>query len=146
MHPGGRLCRPLPNYSATAPCGSKAYWFLSLCLSRAEAGDAMSPERYLDADGWMEELNDAAAEAETQRLETSHIGLLRPTVVTDGGPWADHDMPCAVCRTRPAVLDLASGVFEPCWECQSDGWQLRKRRRLFHHGSKAVPLKEEAGH
>ena len=57
--------------------------------------------------------------------------LLQPTVITDGGPWAEHDMPCAVCRVRPAVLNLNVGMFEPCWTCQEQGFRLvYKRRRL----------------
>ena len=37
------------------------------------------------------------------------------------GPAAFHNMPCAVCWTRKAVL--SNGVFQPCWECQRY-WRL----------------------
>jgi hypothetical protein len=50
--------------------------------------------------------------------------LLKPTIVTDGGPWAKHNMPCAVCSIKPAVYNLNTGVFEPCWQCQRLGWKL----------------------
>ena len=63
--------------------------------------------------------------------------LHRPNIVTDGGPWAEHDQACAVCWERPAVLELGEGLFQPCWACQEEGWRLRRslRRRLF--GSRA---------
>ena len=54
-----------------------------------------------------------------------------PKVVTDGGPWADHDQACAVCREEPAVLDLTSGCFDPCWKCQTKGWKLVQRTGRF---------------
>jgi hypothetical protein len=62
------------------------------------------------------------------------MDLHRPVVFTDGGPWADHDQACAVCRERPAVLDLNSGIFHPCGTCQEAGWRLRCRRffRVAH--------------
>jgi len=47
-----------------------------------------------------------------------------------GAPLATHNMPCAVCGTSPAVLDIATGVFNPCWECQKRGWILQKRKPL----------------
>jgi hypothetical protein len=40
-------------------------------------------------------------------------------IETDGGPWATHNMPCAVCGKKHAVLDLETGFFHPCWECRS---------------------------
>jgi hypothetical protein len=49
-----------------------------------------------------------------------------------GAPVAEHNMPCAVCRSRHAVLVLDKGVFEPCWECQSRGWQLKQRRGALY--------------
>jgi hypothetical protein len=54
--------------------------------------------------------------------------LAEITIETDGGPWAKHNMPCAVCRNRKAVLDMSSGHFKPCWDCQADGWTLEQRR------------------
>lgn len=49
----------------------------------------------------------------------------RPTVVTDGGPWATHDMPCCIChQTEHAVLNLNEGVFQPSWKAQKKGWKL----------------------
>lgn len=51
--------------------------------------------------------------------------LLVPTIEVPG-PFAIHNMPCAVCRERPAVLDLSRGAFDPCWECQENGWILTR--------------------
>lgn len=59
------------------------------------------------------------------------IELLEPTIITDGGPWALHDMPCAVCLVKPAVYDLGNGTFQPCWNCQIYDWQLVKRRKRW---------------
>lgn len=58
--------------------------------------------------------------------------MLQPEIVTDGGPWAMHNMPCAVCVERKAILNLSIGVFEPCGECQSLGWETRRRRRRWY--------------
>lgn len=47
-----------------------------------------------------------------------------PVIKTDGGPWAEHDYACMVCLERHAMLDLNTGMFQPCWTCQTDGWKL----------------------
>ena len=49
---------------------------------------------------------------------------LLPIKVDDygGAPVATHNMPCNVCRDKHAVINLSTGVFEPCWSCQSSGW------------------------
>lgn len=44
-----------------------------------------------------------------------------------GGMLPEHNVPCAICLKRHAVLDCNSGIFEPCWQCQEEGWQLRFR-------------------
>lgn len=54
--------------------------------------------------------------------------LLSPTIQTDGGPWARHNMSCPVCSVRVAVLDLDDGTFHPCWSCQEKGWELRRTK------------------
>lgn len=40
------------------------------------------------------------------------------------GPQATHDMPCAVFRNEPAVLDMTTGVFRPSRYAQRHGWRL----------------------
>lgn len=50
--------------------------------------------------------------------------LLCPTIVTDGGPWAQHNMPCAVYQQQKAVYSLGTGIFLPSWEAQKDGFML----------------------
>lgn len=49
------------------------------------------------------------------------LELLKPTVITDGGPWAEHNMPCPVCLKKSAVLNIGTGVYQPCWDCQKRG-------------------------
>lgn len=56
--------------------------------------------------------------------------LHQPVVITDGGPWAEHDHACAVCSARHSVLDLNTGMFQPCWGCQQDGWYLVRSKPL----------------
>jgi hypothetical protein len=53
-------------------------------------------------------------------------GLAEITVVTDGGPWATHNYPCPVYREKHAVIDLSTGIFQPSWEAQYQGWRLIK--------------------
>jgi hypothetical protein len=53
---------------------------------------------------------------------------LAEITVENLGPAALHNMPCAVCREKPAVLDLSRGLMEPCWTCQERGWETRRRR------------------
>jgi hypothetical protein len=55
--------------------------------------------------------------------------MMIPTVVTDGGPWALHNMPCPICLQRRAMLNLDDGTFHPCDTCRNRGWELRQRRR-----------------
>ena len=52
--------------------------------------------------------------------------LTKIEIITDGGPWADHNMPCAVCWTEHAVLDMHTSRFEPCWKCQAKRWRTLK--------------------
>lgn len=56
------------------------------------------------------------------------MDLAKIEVFTDGGPWADHNMPCAVCRKKHAVLDLSCGIMRPCWGCQGKGWDIHKKK------------------
>ena len=57
--------------------------------------------------------------------------MQQPTVDDFGGaPAATHDMACAVCWKRKAVLDLHTSRFLPCWECQRDGWRLANVARM----------------
>jgi hypothetical protein len=53
----------------------------------------------------------------------SVIPLHKPVIVNEG-IWAMHDVACAVCHTEKAVYDCNEGVFEPCRQCQEDGWRL----------------------
>jgi len=44
-----------------------------------------------------------------------------------GSPLALHNMPCACCHTNYAVLDLSTGIFQPCWGCRGRGWHVAKK-------------------
>jgi hypothetical protein len=54
-----------------------------------------------------------------------------PIIKTDGGPWAMHDMACAVCHINPAVLDLNTGIFQPCWSCFESFSLVKKKKWGF---------------
>ena len=51
--------------------------------------------------------------------------LLKPTI-EPYGPAVSHNMPCAVHRDKPAVLQGNSGVFLPSWKAQEEGYMLLK--------------------
>lgn len=55
----------------------------------------------------------------------------KPEIFTDGGPWAEHDQACAICHQRKAVLILNTYVFQPCWTCQSQGYEIRRKKFWF---------------
>lgn len=42
------------------------------------------------------------------------------------GPVAFHDQACPVYREKHAVLNLATGIFHPSWDAQSEGYRLVK--------------------
>jgi hypothetical protein len=55
-----------------------------------------------------------------------------------GSPLAEHEMPCPVCMSAPAVLqfDTTDGVvFQPCWACLTKGFRTVRitglRRRIL---------------
>lgn len=52
--------------------------------------------------------------------------LLTPTVRTDGGPWMEHNMPCAVNPEQSAVIDCETGIFMPGRAAEAEGWMLIK--------------------
>lgn len=63
------------------------------------------------------------------------VRVREPRVLTDGGPWASHDVACPVCSINHAILDLHFGIFTPCDFCSSVGWALvcvrpRRARRI----------------
>lgn len=36
----------------------------------------------------------------------------------DHGICIDHNYLCAICREKSAVLEMWSGILQPCWDCQ----------------------------
>ena len=60
-------------------------------------------------------------------LATTNPDTLDQTVdvtVLNYGPAAKHNMPCAIYASSHAVLNMNSGVFEPSWQAQREGWAL----------------------
>lgn len=51
------------------------------------------------------------------------------SVLTDGGPWAQHNFPCPVCKKAFAVMELDGWIFNPCRNCESN-WKLIDLRKL----------------
>jgi len=45
----------------------------------------------------------------------------------DSGMLCSHNYSCPVCRTNHAVLDLNSGLMQPCWSCQELGYTLIRK-------------------
>ena len=45
---------------------------------------------------------------------------------TGSGLVCFHNMPCGVCGVNHAVISCNTGVFDACWECQSEGWSMMK--------------------
>jgi hypothetical protein len=58
--------------------------------------------------------------------------MIPPTINDYGGaPVATHDHACAVCLKRPSVLNISTGRMDPCWGCQSEGWQVVRLSRFW---------------
>lgn len=53
--------------------------------------------------------------------------LAEITVEAIGPGIHTHNMPCAVCRKEPAVFISPGFYFEPCWGCQNDGWETKRK-------------------
>lgn len=58
---------------------------------------------------------------ETDTGSTVTPGLAKIDIEADG-MHAEHNFPCPICRSKPAVLNQSNGTFEPCWKCQRDNW------------------------
>lgn len=51
------------------------------------------------------------------------------------GPAASHNMPCACCGEKHAVLETNTGIMQPCWSCQELGYEVvKKKKRWYHRG------------
>jgi hypothetical protein len=68
--------------------------------------------------------------------------LWTPTVATDGGPWAKHNMPCPVCLDNRAVLNIGTGRFDVCWKCQRIGWGIVRLPKWLYSVLKIIGIKE----
>lgn len=45
----------------------------------------------------------------------------------DSGMVCHHDYACPVCSVNHAVLDLTNSIFQPCRNCQKQGWAIGKK-------------------
>jgi hypothetical protein len=52
-------------------------------------------------------------------------GLIVPTVESHG-PVCVHNIPCAVYQDEPAVINCNTGIFQPSWKAQEEGYMLVK--------------------
>ena len=48
--------------------------------------------------------------------------------VHDSGMFATHDYSCPCCRTKHAILDLSTGLMQPCIEC-SETYRIVKVKK-----------------
>lgn len=71
--------------------------------------------------------------------EDGRLPMHVPVVITDGGPWAEHDMACAVCQRRKAIVDVGTSVYQPCSSCQQAGYRLVWKRRWLRPLWKMMP-------
>lgn len=51
--------------------------------------------------------------------------------VYNGGIYAEHNYPCTVCRENVAILDLSTGIMQPCGRCREAGYSVKKSKRRF---------------
>ena len=59
----------------------------------------------------------------------------RSPTMTDLGIAVEHDQACAVYfepdNIKPAVYCCNTGVFQPSWQAQNEGWKLVKAKNFF---------------
>ena len=60
------------------------------------------------------------------KVYNKNMKPMKIEIVTDGGPWAIHNMPCSQCGINKAVLEMWDETFQPCWECQKKGYATKK--------------------
>lgn len=65
-----------------------------------------------------------------------------PIIHTDGGPWAEHDMPCPVFVGESAVLNLASGRFQTSHHARECGWRIIRAPKWVWFILKFLPHQE----
>ena len=50
---------------------------------------------------------------------------------TGSGMLMGHNMPCAICTVEHAVVSCNTGIFAPCWKCQTEGWDIVRSPKKF---------------
>lgn len=58
------------------------------------------------------------------------MDLHHPEIISHG-LCAEHDQCCPVHWKEPAVLDMSTGIFNPSWKAQDEGWTLVKADSKF---------------
>lgn len=51
--------------------------------------------------------------------------------IHDSGMVANHDYSCPVCRERHAILDLSTGLMQPCSLCRKDYTLIKVDKRKW---------------
>lgn len=49
----------------------------------------------------------------------------------DHGICIEHNMPCAIYPDNFAVIDCSSGIFQPSWKAQREGYIILKIKNKF---------------
>ena len=59
-------------------------------------------------------------------------GTIEPKDVTvymhDSGMVCTHDYACPVCRENSAILNLSTGIMQPCSDCEDEGYKVVKHK------------------
>lgn len=58
----------------------------------------------------------------------------------DSGMLVQHDYPCTVCSEEPAVLNLGTGIFQPCRTCESKGYRVTQTPPSFNFRKKLARI------
>lgn len=53
----------------------------------------------------------------------------------------EHNYYCGVCKEKSAVADCDTGVLQPCWDCQKQGYVVLKINWLIKFLDKIVLVK-----
>lgn len=60
----------------------------------------------------------------TLKNNSTNMPLANISLILDGGPWCQHNMPCTVCGKNHAVYSAGTAIFLPCWSCQDKGYKI----------------------
>jgi hypothetical protein len=61
------------------------------------------------------------------KVETTPEGTgLAKIEIGFSGKGIDHNYPCPICQKSHAFLRAKTGYFEPCYQCQAEGYRTIK--------------------